>query len=583
MRVLMMGLVLTIAAGMNESRAGELPNNPQPVQEQQSRGTNAAAGQPANQPTAQPAAAPATFCKDDARPEVQTFCSQLSHLMASVEDAQRNGKSDAEIRKRVELQLEALDPAMEASTGALAQAISAYMLANAVKDASQNILKTASQMTTTQQLGASSSAPGTTSLVTKAAGAAVINLAVDSGVLTRSVNGATTTLNANAEELFNLLTGREEYDLFAQPNAFVQRVFSPLSLTASFALAQSNSTTAPASGSASGTTTTSVSSVSIPTGAGKLTSFSAKYEVLNHYDPRSATFKKKWQSIDVSTLDPLKIATAHAQVDVIEQLESDKQFQDFVMTQGSSDCKSELLEAAEKHDTAKLMNNFETYCWDAEIGHVLKSPPAKLQSATGTYLGNLAKLRQAYREALKDVAGNMFSAQYAFNKPLNQPETHDITLIYTKDFGQYGSLDFNGGFSIYGGTLPAGAKYGRIHFGQASGEYDRNLNPTSNSLQSQLSLAGYWQYQPEPSVLNIPAGTVLPGTTIPIPNGIQEFVGTKGSLWVTQGKVTIKGPDGVNIPLGVSWSNKSDLLQGTKVGAQVGLSYNFSSLKNLFK
>jgi len=46
--------------------------------------------------------------------------------------------------------------------------------------------------------------------------------------------------------------------------------------------------------------------------------------------------------------------------------------------------------------------------------------------------------------------------------------------------------------------------------------------------------------------------------------------------------VTIKGPAGVNIPFGVSWSNKTDLLRGTKIGAQVGISYNFSSIAGLF-
>jgi hypothetical protein len=139
----------------------------------------------------------------------------------------------------------------------------------------------------------------------------------------------------------------------------------------------------------------------------------------------------------------------------------------------------------------------------------------------------------------------------------------------------------NGSVSVYD-TIPAGAKYGRLHYGQVSFEYDRKLSGNDTSFQTQFSLAGYWQYQPHPSILNIPAGTVAPGTNIPLPNGTQEFVGTAGSLWVTQAKLTLKSGGNVNIPIGVSWSNKSDLLQGSKVGAQVGISYNFASLTNLF-
>jgi hypothetical protein len=163
-----------------------------------------------------------------------------------------------------------------------------------------------------------------------------------------------------------------------------------------------------------------------------------------------------------------------------------------------------------------------------------------------------------------------------------QPETNDLKLIYAYNFKSMGMLTFNGAASLYAGALPAGAKYGRLHYGQVSGQYDRTLTSKTSSLQGQLSLAGYWQYQPEPSVLNIPAGTVAPGTNIPLPNGTQEFVGTAGSLWVTQAKITLKGAGGINIPIGVSWSNKTDLLIGSKVGAQIGLSYNFASLANLF-
>jgi len=154
-------------------------------------------------------------------------------------------------------------------------------------------------------------------------------------------------------------------------------------------------------------------------------------------------------------------------------------------------------------------------------------------------------------------------------------------MVYAYNFGATGMLTFNGAVSIYG-TIPVGAKYGRLRDGQISWEYDRTISGKSKSIQTQMSLAGYWQYQPNPSVLNIPAGTVVPGTTIPLPNGTQEFVGTAGSLWVTQAKITIKGAGGINIPIGVSWSNKTDLLQGSRVSGQVGISYNFSSLAGLF-
>jgi hypothetical protein len=194
-----------------------------------------------------------------------------------------------------------------------------------------------------------------------------------------------------------------------------------------------------------------------------------------------------------------------------------------------------------------------------------------------------ASFRMAWQAAATAVAGTLLTSQYTYNKTPNQPVTHDLTLIFGYSFGDHGTLTFNGAASLYDGALPAGAKYGRVHYGQVSGEYDRNIKSPQSSYQLQINLAGYWQYQPEPSILNIPAGTVVPGTDIPLPNGTQEFVGTKGSLWVTQGGLTLKGPNGISIPFSVSWSNKTDLLKGTNVGGQVGINYNFSSIAGLFQ
>ena len=177
----------------------------------------------------------------------------------------------------------------------------------------------------------------------------------------------------------------------------------------------------------------------------------------------------------------------------------------------------------------------------------------------------------------------LLTFEYAFNRPQNQPETHDFRLIlgYTPK-NAIGLLSVNAAASIYGSTIPAGAKYGRLHAGQVSVEYDRPLTLKSNPNQATFSVAAYWQYQPDPSVLNITADNLVPGTTIQLPQNAQVLLGTPGSLWVTQAKITVNGKSGIKIPIGVSWSNKTDLLASSKVGAQVGISYDFSSLSSLF-
>lgn len=543
------------------------------------------AAQPAN--AAQPAIPTQSdaFCTGDSRTEVKHFCLNLTRLLFFVSGDTKVGKSSDQIASDASLYLDYLDPATEKPREEVVQAVAEVMSVNAASAAlqaeSQNILQSANQMTTSQQLGAVSSAAGTTSLVSKAGSAAITNLAVDSGALTRSVNGSTATLTANVDELYSLVTGTPEYNLGGNQSGFERYVLNPLGLTASFSLNQTSTSSVPANGQASGTTQTSISAVAIPSGAGKLTAFTAKYEIPTKYNPRSTAFKTAWTK-EIDKLKSVETSEESANALVLVELEKDPTYQALLKKGHSQPCRDALLADAIKGDKQGLIKDFDNLCWQAELGPVIQTASSQLVAQVQAYLNDQSTLRSAYKAAILDAAGTMFSAQYTFNKPTNQPATHDLTAIFDYTFQDRGSLTFNSAASIYNGALPAGASYGRIHYGQMSLEYDRNLNTPANSYQTQISFAGYWQYQPQPSVLIIPAGTIVPGTTIALSNGTQEFVGTAGSLWVGQAKLTIKGPGGVNIPLAISGSNKTDLLVGTKIGGQVGLSYNFSSMASLF-
>jgi hypothetical protein len=357
------------------------------------------------------------------------------------------------------------------------------------------------------------------------------------------------------------------------------KILNSTNFLASFDLSQQSTQTTPTSGQASGTNPTTVNSATIPTGVGRFSSFTTRYQLLNKFDPRSDKFKSAWQQQVVSL--GANVKTIGDETDAVYSIveshvpPSGPDRDTLVQT-----AETKLIQAAANDASGQqLISAFEEF-WGNIAPAAFEDP--QLASAVSKVMRDRGIYRAAWFNAVQAAVGTLLTFEHSYNRPLNQPETHDFKLIYAYNFGASGMLTFNGAISIYGGSLPAAAKYGRLHDGQISGQYDRILSGKSNAIQTQLSLAGYWQYQPNPSVLNIPAGTVVPGTNIPLPNGTQEFVGTAGSLWVTQAKFTIKGSGGINIPIGVSWSNKKDLLQGSKVGAQVGISYNFSSLGSLF-
>ena len=524
---------------------------------------------------------PQAFCRHDTRQEIVFYCDSLAALQTAVNAAKAIPGSDL-TNANVDF-IDALNKLDITSPRALDDIISATASTLALNSAISSALKDAGQSRPDQQLSPGATASGTTSLVSKAGSAELLSLALNTGAVTESVNGTTATLTTNGDQIFRLVTGNNPDCTVTCNNLgwFENHVLNPLNLSGNLDLAQQSSTTTATSGQASGTTATSVSQAAIPTGAGKLSGITARYQFLNRFDPRSAKFKSAWAS-QVTSLKK-NLAAITADTNAVSAV-----FAKHVPFSDSEADRTDLVQAAESKmvqeadadpSGKKLVVSFERFWQQVMTSDVMND--SNLASAVSKAVQDRAIYRQAWFNALDQAVGNLFTFEYDYGRPTNQPTTHDFKLIYAYNFQTMGMLTFNGAVSIYG-SIPAGAKYGSLHYGQVSTEYDRTLSGKGKSTQTQLSIAGYWQYQPHPSILNIPAGTVAPGTDITLPNGTQEFVGTAGSLWVTQAKLTIKGTGGINIPIGVSWSNKTDLLQGSKVGGQVGISYNFSSLAGLF-
>jgi hypothetical protein len=522
------------------------------------------------------------FCHDNPKSEIRAFCPDLAELQSIVSKAAiaRNPNLDSTNPDFTD----ALNKLNLASPRAVVNFITATAAAFATRSAASNALQDAGQARPDRQLGTNANQSGTTSLVSKAGSAELLSLALDAGALTQSVKGTTATLGMNGDQIFRLITGSDP-DCTVTCNSLgwlENKVLNPINITSIINLAQQSTTTTPTTGQASGTSPVPVGGAAIPTGAAKLAGISAKYQLMNKFDPRSEKFKTAWKKQVTSLAGNVK--TIGDDTDAVSKaLLAHKPFSN---TQAEQEARfqpveNELVQASASDPTGqKLIEVFDSF-WNEVVTSDITGD-ATLASSVEKVAQDRAVYRDAWFQALDETAGNLLTFEYDFNRPINQPETHDFKIIYAYSFKSAGMLTFNGAASVYGGELPPGARYGRLRYGQVSGEYDRTLTGKDKSIQTQLTLAGYWQYQPNPSVLNIPAGTVAPGTTIPLPNGTQEFVGTAGSLWVTQAKLTIKASGGITVPIGVSWSNKTDLLQGSRVGAQVGISYNFSSLAGLF-
>ena len=508
------------------------------------------------------------FCDKDPRPEVEAFCKPLSDLQNFI-----NSTPDG-IDSRDLNQLDLANPSANSKfIRTTAGRAAVQNLVNTIQRsavAAANGIAQEGQARLDRQLSSPSTAAGSTSLVSRAGSSELFAFAIDTGALTRSVNGTTATVSTTADQLFRTITNYEPLCIAScsYKGGFEARVLVPLSVAASFDLSQRNTTTATTSGQASGAPAPPITSAPIPAGVGRLSTLTARYEIRNQFNARSTAFQQHWRDAINTQLTEL-LLSATVTGDAVRQILQRKAHlldRDALVKAARSDATGAALAAA-----------FSEY-FNSETDQLLGDE--EVLSKLSQAVHDLGLYRDAWLKALREAAGTMFTFEYTYSKPANQPDTHNFKLIYAHDFQAMGMLTVNASASIYDSVAPA-ATYGRVHYGQFSMQYDRNLRDEKAALQPQLSLAGYYQYQPSPSILNIPAGTVVPGTSIPLPNGIQEFVGTAGNLWITQGKITIKGRGGISIPLAVSWSNKTDLLQGTRVGAQVGINYDFSQLGGL--
>jgi hypothetical protein len=425
-----------------------------------------------------------------------------------------------------------------------------------------------------KQSGSSSSAAASTDAVSKPSSSQLINFAFDSGALTQTANGNTVTMLANADGLFEAVTGSNRSCL----NCYGIPVLKNINFSASFDLARQSGTTLTPSGSANNTST-APATITLPKSATQLSVFTARYDLYNHLNPRSQQFQdgfKKAYAANAPTAQALGSAMLPRVNAVLNDLVGDANYL------AAQDSFIQAVVAEQNGNTltpARLENLFETY-FNSVIALLHKNDPNLDQKVVDAMLA-LTSYSQLNHAIVQQAQGQpLLTAEYTYSRPANQPETHNVRIIYGQTFSRNQLISINTAATLYGTQLPAGAKYGRFRDFQFSGEFDRPLGDSATHPAT-LSFAAYGQYQFDPTVLNITQGDLAPGTNIVLPGNAQVLLGTSGWLVLLQGKVTIDIKSGLKIPVAVKWSNKTDLLNAHDVRGQVGVSYDFSSLSQV--
>jgi hypothetical protein len=451
----------------------------------------------------------------------------------------------------------------------------------------QAALQTISTSAANNQAGGGPTANGSTNLVSKPTTTDFISLAAESGAFTDTVNGTTMTLQANALGLTKYFANRPVFERWASRYA---DTIQPLTFTVTLNVAQTAPSTATAAVSANPATPISITSILLPTNNASFSSFGVNYAVYRPYNPQDKNFLANWKKALATNQSALDSATKAIEA-VISKLFTD-QISTSIATQTSADLSQwhkDGADAEKANDFNKFVLAYSKY-EDAFYNAVLLSSPDAPKEVLQAQQA-IDAFTQVVYTVLDQARGKpLATLSYLYSAPPDKPATHNVTAVISYLFKGNdpqkrtpltgAQLTSNFTTSIYA-SVPTGAAYGRLRDFQLSGEFDKPFGGTPAEPRGTWSLAGYGQYQYDPTVLNITAGNLVPGTNIALPGNAQVLLGTAGWLGVAQGKLVINLKQGLNIPIALKWSNKTDLLKGSDVRGQIGLSYDLSALSKL--
>lgn len=441
----------------------------------------------------------------------------------------------------------------------------------------QSALNEAAQILSTKsavnQTGAVASSSGSTNLVTKPTTTDLISLAAESGAFTDTVNGNSLTAQANADGLRRYLAGEP----FASLSPSRIDYLDHLTLATTFTVAQNGSTSVPTSGSAV-PSTPSVTDVILPSNNVSFDALTANYELYRPYNPHSKAFLDAWHKAIKQKAAALASATTAVERAVMKATSARVAVEkDLEFVKARSRWVSAAQQDENSHNFTQFVKDYTAFT-DAFAAALEKADP-KIDATLLSINSALQALREVNDEVLNTARGTpLFTISYTYSTPQNKPATHTLTFAGAYVFRGWNGAQLTGNMAgTWFAALPAGATYGRVQSYQFSAEYDQPIGPPT-APRAIFSLAGYGQYQYNPTVLNITTANLAPGTNIVLPNNAQVLLGTAGWLTVAQAKLVFNVGKGLSIPVAFKWSNKTDLLPESNWKGQFGVTYDLSAL-----
>lgn len=408
---------------------------------------------------------------------------------------------------------------------------------------------------TDKQLGADARGAGTTSLGVKGGIPQVISWAVENGGGASSVDGTTVTFRLNPVGFIEGLSSQGYISGFRNSeDDLLTRFFRRTSVGFSF---DTTRDTDP------------------PTFTGtkrQLSAISARYQLVNQRDPRSARYRQKWDDF----FQREGITFTNQQTEQLMKLQMSTVAGDFknadlqnwlnatnVSLNGTQVRASDLNKSAAIEEVRRIINQqlgqlpAQTIESDAEV-------TGALTSFIAAYIPFLAEKKRIMDEIAK---GTLVTFEYTNYREPNAPDLSNFRFVAEK--GTVGGLDFsaNASLTMYN-KRPLGPNVQRLRDFDFSGQLDKRLDDVMGLGPATLSFTGKYQRLTSNAV-------AFDGTVLPL---------TKGDIAAGQIKLTIPIKDsGIKMPFSITFANRSELIQEREVRGNFGFTFDLDTLFARFK
>ena len=430
--------------------------------------------------------------------------------------------------------------------------IVAYLIAQHSQRQGYQVLLQALEARGRKQVGATPNSKGTTSLAMKGLAPKILGVALETGAVTRDVDGTSLTFRATPLGVIKALQNKGLFEMqadYSQSDA--AKYASRLSVAATFDASK---------GPSAGTFTADKH---------QLTDWSVRFEIINQRDP--ADYPELWGGL-LRSGQPYRAAAETMN----DQLSNWREYRTW---------ENQLLADTERVVETPLLADKNVAAAAARFKVLLQAALPKLEklpnlsaeglNALDAYVAQLTTLQAAIDNVYEFAGkGSLLTADWSTSRDELLPDLYTVTVVWEHALGAARKTDLtvNGVANFYRREPSPTTKQFKSF--DVALQLDHPLGNLPLVSQAALALSTRYSHLPNDTVAAAPAeeGTAAATATT---------VGTapKGNIFVAQLKLTIPVKNsGIKVPLSITASNRTELIKEKDVRASFGVTFDLDAL-----